>query len=173
MGGQPRISCILGSWRLTIWVQAAGFVAAARGPRVKSSRGAQNQGTAATTAFTRENRHPRPEQGSRPRPVPGRPRTMTPRAITALCAPHSARKPCVSWGRVAASSPFQNVRPVVTRPAKGGRSTSRGEGNGTVKVKPGSSKATLNQHRGRRSQAVHAEAVAKGGARRSPPRRAG
>jgi hypothetical protein len=36
---------------------------------------------------------------------------MTLIAITALCAPHSAREPRLTWGRVAASSPFRNVRP--------------------------------------------------------------
>jgi hypothetical protein len=36
---------------------------------------------------------------------------MTLIAITALCAPHSAREPRLTWGRVAASSPFHNVRP--------------------------------------------------------------
>jgi hypothetical protein len=58
-----------------------------------------------------KNHHHRPKQGSRPRPAPQRPRRVTPTTITALCAPHSARKPALSWGRVAASSPFQKVRP--------------------------------------------------------------
>jgi hypothetical protein len=77
-----------------------------RGAAVPTTR-AQRPPTASTT----KSKPRRPNTGSRPRPAPQRPGTATPTTITALCAPHSARKPALSWGRVVVSSPFQKVRP--------------------------------------------------------------
>jgi hypothetical protein len=66
---------------------------------------------AGTTQFTREKTAADLAGGDSKRTGPRCSRTKASKPIRPLCAPHSARKPCVSWGRVAASSPFQNGQP--------------------------------------------------------------
>jgi hypothetical protein len=91
--------------------QSTAALADARQRRRAGGRGAQKPGTAATTQFHRKNQRSHPDAGHSRQRAPEGPRIAAVMAMRALCGAHSARKPALSWGRVAASSPFRNVRP--------------------------------------------------------------